>query len=271
MILRDKCFNKNEYNGAIGIYFPNGANKRFLPHSKSFDKKQLRYRVENAVIKFVAIQAIDELYTWDGVAKALLVDRLKSKKDDLGRALASREKSNKELQAFIDEFDAEENEFNKIIEKLKNENDALRAENLGLRNKLNATDDVGLLFYDNENEFFPGEIKEFILEAIGEKMENSIEGSRVKDVLTDVYGANSSNGSLNERRKKIKGIFGRFDCMSPKVRSEMKKLGFSIIEDGKHYKLVYNEDERYMTTLSKTSSDKRAGKNAQANILRDMF
>ena len=55
MILRDKCFNKNEYNGAIGIYFPNGANKRFLPHSKSFDKKQLRYRVENAVINYLKI------------------------------------------------------------------------------------------------------------------------------------------------------------------------------------------------------------------------
>lgn len=48
-----------------------------------------------------------------------------------------------------------------------------------------------------------------------------------------------------------------------------KKL--SVDEAGKHWKAVYQEDDRYTFTISKTSSDHRAGKNLASTILKKLF
>ena len=48
-------------------------------------------------------------------------------------------------------------------------------------------------------------------------------------------------------------------------------LGISISEDGKHYKLTYRNDPRYMVTFAKTPSDNRAGNNCAALINKTMM
>ncbi|QZS45181.1 hypothetical protein K2F51_06335 [Streptococcus mutans OMZ175] len=59
--------------------------------------------------------------------------------------------------------------------------------------------------------------------------------------------------------------------MSKKLRQELQKLGFKITDDGKHYKLVYYEDNRYTFTIAKTPSDSRAGKNNVSIISKKVF
>lgn len=49
------------------------------------------------------------------------------------------------------------------------------------------------------------------------------------------------------------------------------ELGITISEDGKHYKLTYNNDLRYMVTVGKTPSDNRAGNNNAALINKIMM
>ena len=49
------------------------------------------------------------------------------------------------------------------------------------------------------------------------------------------------------------------------------ELGITISEDGKHYKLTYNNDPRYMVTVGKTPSDNRAGNNNAALINKIMM
>ena len=57
-----------------------------------------------------------------------------------------------------------------------------------------------------------------------------------------------------------------------RLLESLKELGFTITEEGKHYKLVYYGDGRYWATMVKTPSDKvRGGKNSTLEIIRDML
>lgn len=48
-------------------------------------------------------------------------------------------------------------------------------------------------------------------------------------------------------------------------------MGFETPMNGKHSKLTYYGDSRYMATLAKTPSDGRSGSNIAAEMIRTMF
>ena len=55
------------------------------------------------------------------------------------------------------------------------------------------------------------------------------------------------------------------------MRQELLNLGFEITEEGKHYKLTYRDDPRYIVTIGKTPSDNRSGNNNAALISKIML
>ena len=55
------------------------------------------------------------------------------------------------------------------------------------------------------------------------------------------------------------------------MRQELMSLGFEITEAGKHYKITYRGDQRYMVTVGKTPSDNRSGSNNAALIDKTML
>ena len=83
--------------------------------------------------------------------------------------------------------------------------------------------------------------------------------------------SNNFEHLTDEREKEIKRILKGYSGMSGSLRSSLQDLGFTISEDGKHYKLRLGDDPRYMVTLAKTPSDHREGENASATIIRNMF
>ena len=52
---------------------------------------------------------------------------------------------------------------------------------------------------------------------------------------------------------------------------ELKNLGFEHSDEGKHHKFVFSNDGRYSATISKTSSDYRAGKNFSRDVANQIF
>lgn len=48
-------------------------------------------------------------------------------------------------------------------------------------------------------------------------------------------------------------------------------LGFQITDDGKHYKITYKGDSRYMVTVGETPSDNRSGSNNAGMINKIML
>ena len=53
--------------------------------------------------------------------------------------------------------------------------------------------------------------------------------------------------------------------MTKTTKGQLKELGFTIEEDGPHYKIIF-KDPRYMFTVAKTPSDHRGAKNLASKI-----
>lgn len=56
--------------------------------------------------------------------------------------------------------------------------------------------------------------------------------------------------------------------MDAKLRRGLEDFGFLIEDGGKHYKIIFQGDERYTFTLPKSGSDHRGGLNAASDIAR---
>ena len=307
--LRRMCDGNNEYNGAIGIYFPNQAagHAKILNHIYEGSGRILADKVAQRVIRYSNSQRIDPLYTWQGVNNALLRDRYSSKREELAAAESAKrlyefsarikaheadvrvQNADQKVEAMskerdealalaevnrelVDSVDDEIKQMRQEIQDLTRQNDALSAENEGLRAQLDALSAVPILFLGSEEEFFPGEIKEFILQALDKELQNTKPNTRRADALGDVIRSNGGVTGLPDRKaKEIKDWFFGYTGMTKPMRSYLKSIGFKISEDGKHHKLTYFGDGRYWTTVDKTPSDKRGGKNAALTIIRDML
>lgn len=82
--IRYACYDQNEFNGAIGVYYPNPAvnHKRFLYHAYEGSDDMLMEKVIRSVIQYSNAQMIHPLYTWAGVNNALLRDRYSSQREE---------------------------------------------------------------------------------------------------------------------------------------------------------------------------------------------
>jgi hypothetical protein len=81
-------------------------------------------------------------------------------------------------------------------------------------------------------------------------------------------GSNSRRGNL---RESLKLLLRNYSSMDHSTRKGLEDLGFSTYEDGKHYKLIYKNDDRYTFALPKSGSDYRGGLNAVSDIAKRIF
>lgn len=77
--------------------------------------------------------------------------------------------------------------------------------------------------------------------------------------------ANPRSGECEHIIETVEAVFrgGESLCMTDK--SKLKKVGFTINEEGKHIQLIFH-DSRYKFTVSRTPSDHLAGKNIKGKI-----
>ena len=87
-VLRGLTDSKNEYNGAVGIYFPNPVigHLKFLNHDYPGSDKKMAEKVVQRVLQYCTSQRMGMLYTWAGVDNALLRDRYSSKREELAES-----------------------------------------------------------------------------------------------------------------------------------------------------------------------------------------
>lgn len=62
-----------------------------------------------------------------------------------------------------------------------------------------------------------------------------------------------------------------YKTLSGSMRQQLLELGFEVTEEGKHYSLTYYGDGRYKTTIAKTGSEWREGKNIASVIIKNMM
>lgn len=269
--IRSICDENNEYFGGVGIYFPNGKHRRFLYRSYVGSDNILMDKVTRSVFQYMNAQKKPLLSTWHGVNNALLKDRYASQKAEKAEAELARQKAESEVETYIGAFDADNAKLRQQIEELTRTNTSLQLENQGLREKLNSIDEVPILFLGDEEEFYQGEIKEMILDAVAEKLRNLRAKTRRWDVLNDILENNDYQNIRDERENMVKTMFKDYKTLSSTMRQQLLEMGFEVTEEGKHYRLTYFGDGRYKTTIAKTGSDWREGKNIAAVILKNMM
>lgn len=297
--LRDICDGKNEYAGAVGIYFPGPAaiHKRFTYEMAGRRDGHLYEKIIRLIWQYSISQKTAPLYTWDGVGHAILEEKLDIQKNEyasveekLGNALLelselkenldderadmrqrALENAKSEADKILDGFEDKMKDLQEQVGRLARANDMLTCENHGLKAKLEATGKKPLLYLGSEKEFYPGEIKEMVLDAVEDQLKGISQNTRRSDVLCDILAANAHEHIREKKAAQMKNLLKDYKEMSSMVRQELQDLGFTITEEGKHYRVTYYDDERYKTTMAKTGSDRREGRNICLYILKNMM
>lgn len=251
-----------EFSGSVSIYYPNQTRsvKRFLFRGNS---ESLLDRIVKHVMTYSNLKNIPELYTWDGVNNALLQNRLTDQ-------TIKQMEAESEKEQLYDVFGEDLEKLQRQVEELTRSNQALHAENQGLRRKFMENEQPEILQTGEEDEFYPGEIEDCILSILTDALKNSDPKSRQNHILTDLLEHNNYQALSEKRKQEIKTLFKGYKSMSSAMRQTLQKLGFEISEDGSHYKLTYFGDPRYKTVIAKTGSDHREGKNISSVISKMM-
>ncbi len=263
--VNDEFSKKTIKPGRVYLFYPNHyAKERTFNIKGNCDNEYLADRIIASVYNYMNSQLRGLLDSWNGIQNAKL--QLRNNK------LFTEHKNVKdENQTLYDTFDEQLKENEVCINNLNREILMLRQENQGLRNKLANMQTLPLIFYGEESDFYEGEIREIVMEVLREYVKNYQENSRREHIITDLLENNTFSMVPEERKEKVKRILKGYTNMSNTMKRDLEDMGFSVSGDGKHYKLTYFEDQRYVATMAKTCSDARAGNNLASVISKKMF
>ncbi len=264
------CGGKNVCGGKLGIYFA-GKSYSFSGDPASdpdtYDN-DLANKVQSRVFNICNNRYVDPMYTWDGVNSEKLITRL-GRLDQMLKDQASAKTDADDMLALYEE---ENSDLTRNIADLKDRYNALYYENMWLREQLNAQNGKPLLSYGPEKDYFEGEVKALILSCLKAQVNSTQPRSRRRDVLEAVIEANDDGTDvLKKKTEEVKKILKGGRSLSPGDKRSLERLGFQISEEGSHIKLKYYGNDRYLITLSKTSSDVRAALNGASEIENTVF
>lgn len=267
------CREAGEEYGAVRIYYPSGGmpRKRFLYRSAHGDGRLRLEKVIQTIIRYWNVQRVDILYTWQGVNNAILNGSLKQQIAKCQEAESARRNAENEVDQLYEAFDEELQKMQEKLEALTKANEKLMLENSILLTKLNGTAASPVVYRGDEEDFYSDEIKDMILGALDEALANTEERTRRADILEDILENNRYQHLSEKRKQKIKSMFKGYKHLNNEMKQELAELGMTVTEEGKHYKLTYRDDPRYMVTIGKTPSDNRAGNNSAALINKVMM
>lgn len=263
-ILKKSCAGENVHHGGIAIYYPSISARDKKINSAKYEGDTLLKKIVSIIYRYGNQQMRDSMYTWEGIQN----ERLRLKNIDL---LKNHQKMEEENRDLYEVFETQLSEYEANIEGLNNKILALTQENQGLRCKLDSMDEVPLLYFGEEEEFYEGEIRDIVLDMLSDCAKIQNPDTRRGHILTDILSANEFSNAQEERRSQIKRLLKGYSNMPGTLRHDLEEFGFSITLEGKHYKLTYYDDPRYVVTMAKSCSDSRAGNNLAAEIGRDML
>lgn len=293
--LKELCSGQNEYYGAIGIYHPNTAigHKRYLYRMSEGIDYILSKKVIRTVMRYNTSQMVPPLYTWFGVNNAILMDRLVRKREESVQAEAGRRKALYELldlktnmnqeketmrkeakaeaDAILEDFEGTLQEKEHEIERLSSELEKKEYELLGLRAKMDAMLRIPVIFEGDQDDFYPGEVKDFVLSAVKKELASTEQRTRRYDVLKDILDANDYQAEGERRATEVKKLLSNYNGMNPRLKKALEDLGF-VFDLSDHQKIKYYGCDRYSVVYASTPSDKgRSGKNNASTTIKKAF
>lgn len=249
---------KNAYGGAAGIYWPKGQSISFY-HRGDSTAKDFEETLFQNVLKATTTMAPVSDSGWTEIQNQKIKDSISSLKEKGEYTKELMKLYEDENQSQLDMIEELEHKINSLENRVR----TLQA--------LAPTQGSINLNTGDEFDFFEGEIKNIILEAIEAHTSSKISSSRSMHILTSLINNNQQTNLTTERQQQLKRTLTGYRSMDAKTLRQLKEIGFSANDESKHWKLVYSEDPRYTYVLPKTGSDHRGSLNAISDISKIIF
>lgn len=257
--LQSDVGSRNAYGGSIGIYWPHGDSFKLLVDPYATREIDARHDVVDKVLRSLLNRRPLTRCTWSRAEADVASDVFRKLRDS----------GSQEINDYVAVFDSELQAKDRQIEDAESEIQKLTARLRQMDTQ--RADFETFLKIDNEQEFFEGEFANIIKEGIFGAVESAQNGSRRQHILTAFHLSLNTSDVARAKRDELKKLLRGYTSMTKVIRDGLIKLGFSIAEDRKHYKLTYMQDERYGFTLPKTGSDHRGGMNAVSDIAKRIY
>lgn len=253
---------ENVYGGTVGVYWPDGGGRRSYFLGERYDSPiEITPAITEEVRTALANRRPLEHCTWSHVLEISshqAIEELKaSGSREVDKYIATFDK---ELRAKQDRLEAAEKEIRRLQSELQ------------IYEAQSSSRGASLLNGGTEHDFFPNEIFAITRDALSYARQHVPDDSRRQHVLDALLDANPARSDLaSAKKEQLKQLLRGKKKIDSKTRRQLESLGFAISEDGKHHKLVYQGDERYVFPLPKSGSDHRGGLNAASDIGRMLF
>lgn len=259
MKLRDSTKGNNAYNGYIGIYFP--GTKLCQKHSLTYynDYKEMSREIIDSVWKALINRLDSSTYNWNQIIALQARQKMSEWQD-----ISAQDK--KQLSDYMNTFDQENESLREQISELNQQVYSLRSQLDMLRVKING-DSEDSCFYKigSELNLYAGEKNDLLYSVLSQVQNRYSQNSRGYAIIQTLLEANPRSGECEKIINGVREIFGNGGKLTKSGKSQLQDLGFTIEEDGPHYKLIFH-DSRYMFTVAKTPGDHREGKNLISQI-----
>jgi hypothetical protein len=259
--LKLEANSENVYGGSIGIYWPDGGGRRSFFLGRTHETPgELAKAIFDEVRLALTNRRPLERCTWASVQEIVSRQTFEQLK----------ESGSDKVDEYIAAFDKEIGAKNAQLEDAENEIGRLKADLRMYQSRVPSLSSVGLKT-GAEQDFFPNEIATIVIDAINDYQSRVPQDSRRAHIASALLDANKLDDNASVYRERLKELLRGFTKLDQKSRRGLEELGFSIADDGKHYKITFQGDDRYTFTLPKSGSDYRGGLNAASDIGRLLF
>ena len=259
--LKIEANSENVYGGAVGIYWPDGGGRRSFFLGPEYENAR---DLEKSILEEVRLalnnrRPLDRC-TWASIQEMVSRQAL----DELKNSGSSK------VEEYMEVFDKELSSKDEKLSDAEREIARLKADLRIFESRTPSGSGITLKS-GSEQDLYPNEISEIILDALKYYQSQVTEDSRRSHILSDLLRTNKSTFEAETMKSRITDILRSYTSLTPTIKNELESLGFEISVEGKHYQIMYHGDDRYTFTLSKSGSDNRGGLNAAKDIGRLFF
>ncbi|HDD8572043.1 TPA: hypothetical protein PBO53_004596, partial [Escherichia coli] len=219
--LKNETNAKNAYAGAVGIYWPRGQNISFYRRGEK-TAKEFEDELFDDVVRATTTMAPVSDSGWSEIQTRKTKDSINSLKE--------RGEYTRELMAL---YEADNVAKDDQIEDLKHKISSLEHRVRTLQSQASAQGSI-VLNAGEETDFFDGEIKNIIIDALKTAIKNKNEFGRSYHILSSLIANNEYNKETESRRQLLKRTLTGYRSMDSATQRNLKDLGFSASSDGKH-------------------------------------
>lgn len=257
--LREDTEGNNVHTGYVGIYFP--GTKLCQKHGIEYyrDDREMGSEIINSVWSALINRLDSSVYNWNQIIAIQSRQKMSEWQD-----ISAKDKQ--QLSEYMDNFDAENESLRQQIAELNKQVYSLHAQLDAFRSSKKEAN-VESRFYNigEEPNLYDSERNDLLYSILSQVQSKFDVNSRGYIIIQSLLEANPYVGECSRIMSEVRNVFSGDGKLTSAKKSQLKSAGFSVQEEGPHYKVIFH-DERYMFTVSKSPSDHREGKNMISDI-----